>query len=451
MKLLSHLHARFGDFWWYSLLLFVAFRCGDVINAVVGLWLVPKYVPQSDLGAVVPLLQVTAAFGLPISILVVTFTKFLNEYRTKGEEGKVKSLIRIFWFFSVAAISVGSGLAMWLMPHFFERIRVANGSLGVLIIATAVLSTTAPVFMNALQALKKFNALTVINLASAPLRLAVMLVAMPFRALSGYMLGQAAPYVFQIGWSVFSLRKEICSEVPSKPFWREDWRRIVRFTLLMGGWSAVNTVTISALMMIVRQRFPESESAAYYIISRFAELTTYAGASVVMVMFPLAAEASVKAKDSLGLVLKSLGATLVFGLICTMVLAFAGKTILSACPIWSSYVGYVPDMAILALVQTLGYLCGVFCTFEIATGRFSFLRYAMPLSILQCAFFVCLSGYAFFEGIFPANVVEMMAGLKIHRLRNFLWAYLGFNFLFCLFIGLHLLLRMHSTKRERRA
>ena len=445
---LSRIHAKFGDFLWYSLLLFLAFRCGDVINAVVGLWLVPKYVPQSDLGAVVPLLQVTAVFGLPISILVVTFTKFLNEYKTKGEMGKVKSLIRTFWCFSVAAITLGAGLSMWMMPHFFERIRVANGSLGMLIIATAVLSTTAPVFMNALQALKRFNALTVINLASAPLRLIVMLIAMPFRALSGYMLGQAAPYAFQIGWSVFSLRKEIFSSVASRPFWREDWRRIVRFTLVMGGWTTINTITVSALMMIVRQRFPESEAAAYYIISRFAELTTYAGASVVMVMFPLAAEASVKEKVGSGLVLKSLGATLVFGLVCTGALALAGRTILSSCPVWSSYVAYAPDMAMLAAVQALGYCCGVFYTFEIAVGRFSFLRYAMPLSIVQCLFFVCLSGYAYFDGLLPADTIKLMASLKIFRLRNFLWAYLGFNFAGSLVIGLHLLLRHLGAKIE---
>ena len=31
------LHARLGDFWWYSLMLFVACRSGDVIQAFIGL------------------------------------------------------------------------------------------------------------------------------------------------------------------------------------------------------------------------------------------------------------------------------------------------------------------------------------------------------------------------------------------------------------------------------
>ena len=40
--LLQRLHARLGDFWWYSLMLFLAMRAADGLNVFVGLWLVPK-------------------------------------------------------------------------------------------------------------------------------------------------------------------------------------------------------------------------------------------------------------------------------------------------------------------------------------------------------------------------------------------------------------------------
>ena len=49
--MLSNLHAKLGDFWWYSLMLFCACRAADLLNAIVGLWLVPKYVDPSELGA----------------------------------------------------------------------------------------------------------------------------------------------------------------------------------------------------------------------------------------------------------------------------------------------------------------------------------------------------------------------------------------------------------------
>ena len=40
--LFNKLHARLGDLWWYSLMIFVACRTGDVIQAFIGLWLVPR-------------------------------------------------------------------------------------------------------------------------------------------------------------------------------------------------------------------------------------------------------------------------------------------------------------------------------------------------------------------------------------------------------------------------
>jgi len=41
--LLNRIHTRVGDLWWYSAMILIACRSGDVIQAFIGLWLVPKY------------------------------------------------------------------------------------------------------------------------------------------------------------------------------------------------------------------------------------------------------------------------------------------------------------------------------------------------------------------------------------------------------------------------
>jgi hypothetical protein len=51
-RLARSLHQKLGDFWWYSLMIFCACRAADLLNAFVGLWLVPKYIGPSELGAV---------------------------------------------------------------------------------------------------------------------------------------------------------------------------------------------------------------------------------------------------------------------------------------------------------------------------------------------------------------------------------------------------------------
>lgn len=216
--LIDRLHARLGDFWWYSLLMFAALRFGDVVNAYVGLFLVPKYVGQEDLGAVLPLTQFATSVGAPMTVLVLVFSKFLNKFKTLGEDGKIKSMLHWFIGMAVAIVLVSSAASLIILPHFFERLSVTSGSLTVLIIATGLLTTTAPVFTNALQGLKRFNTISFINIFTAPIRLAVMLIAMPFRALSGYMLGQLSVPAFQIFASFFALRKEMGKNIAPNHF-----------------------------------------------------------------------------------------------------------------------------------------------------------------------------------------------------------------------------------------
>ena len=446
MTLIDRARAKLGDFWWWSLCLFVALRCGDAINAFVGLWLVPKYVPQSELGAVLPLLQVTGVFGLPISVLVITFTKFLNQYKTQGEDGKVKSLIRTFWGFAMGAILLGTGVALWLMPHFFERIRVQPGSLGILIIATAVLSTTAPVFTNALQALMKFRALTVMNLFCAPIRLLVMLVAMPIRALSGYMVGQAAPPLFQIVWSWFAIRKDIRPSVRAEPFWREDWRRLLRYATYIFLWNGIGTVVMAYQMMIVRQRMSDLDSAAYYMISRFSELSTYAGLSFSMLLFPMAAKAAVQQKEDFQLFVRTTSGSLVFGVAILAFLWAIGERLFMCVPLWNCYARYVPDMVLLGVIQLIGVMLNNFSYYEVACNRFSFLWFGVPVTMLQLAFFVCFSGARYFDGILPPGVISWMESLGVCNLRPYLYAWLAFMAVnvFCVMVLLWNRSRRHN-------
>ena len=427
MHLLSKLHARLGDFWWYSLLLFAALRCGDLINAFVGLWLVPKYVPQEELGAVLPLTQFASAVGAPMAILVMVFTKFLNKFKTLGEDGKVKSMLLWFIGFSVMLTVVSSAVAIAILPHFFERIRVTSGSLTVLIIAVGLIGTITPVFTNALQGLKRFHAVSLINLLAAPVRLITMVIAMPFRALSGYMVGQLMPQLFTIASSCFVMRRHLHRSVKATPFWKSDGLDIAKYTGLVSLWVGVGAICSPITFMIIRQRLTDIESSAYYMISRFAELSTYAGQTLVFVMLPLVAEASVKSKNSSKLLLMTDFGTVAFGLIVSAALYFISPYVFNSISTCQPYVAYIPDLVLLSITLTIGLVWTNFTTHEMARGNFWYLTYGTAFTILQAAVLVCFTGYNFFKGILPDSVICWMASLKIDTLRGFLWAQLSFN------------------------
>lgn len=415
------LHQKLGDFWWYSILLFVALRIGDVINAFAGLWLIPHYVPQEELGAVPALLQASMLFGLPMLILVFTFTKFLNQYATCGEQGKVKAILQGFGILAIVFSVISTIAAYYILPHFFERIRIVSGSLGILIVVSGTLMTLSPIFTNALQALKKFNALTIMNILSAPIRLLVLLFALPIRALSGYLVGQATPPLFLILASCFCLRKELKHEIPVQSFWKEDGRKILKFTGMVAIWLGVGTVCTGLQMMVIRQRLPEVESAAYYMISRLAEIGSYLGLTLTYVMFPLAAEAHTKGEKSGRLLRNLILGTFLTGAACTILFAILGPWLFKTIPLWRPYQEYQTQLVLLTATVVLRMTSSNFYNYEVAYNRFSFLWYMIPIAVIEAGVMVCFSGYTFFYGILPDSIVNWMGSCEMARLSIVIW------------------------------
>ena len=435
------IHERCGDFWWYSFLIFLACRSGDAIQAFIGLWLVPHYVPQNELGAALPLLQIGGAFGLPLSILIIPFSRWLTLYAVRGEYGKVKRMLSlafrsVFFAFVIAVLA-----AHFILPHFFERMRIAEGSLGILIICTGLVGPFNSVFGSALQGLKQFKEIAFIHAVSAPVRLVVMLVTMPFRALAGYMLGQMAAPAVTIAVSIFSLRKPLGREIPVTPLGREDVKAMMRYTLPVALNLLVATVMGTWQALLIRQRLPEVESAGFYIISRLAEVAAYAGMSLSVVVFPLAAEAREKGENGNGLLWRLMGGTLLLGLVVALLFACCGRLILCAVPLWRDYVAYGPLLALYTLRLAICTTCGVFSTYEIAAGRFAFLWYCIPFAFIETGILVALTGFGAFQDILPSSLVEWMASLGAARLDFFVRWLFGCSIVLMLVVVCHVLLR----------
>ena len=237
-KLFDRLHARLGDFWWYSLMLFCACRAADLLNAFVGLWLVPKYVDPSELGAVMPLTQFANFLAIPIAAFANTFRNELTRLSIGKEFGKLKTLMRGVFAAAAVFLFVAIIVARFTLPLFLERIRIVEGSLGLVIIAASFVSAVAPIYSNALQALKKFKAQSILSVVGAPVRLIAMLIAMPFRAITGYFVGQAAVPAFNIAASVISLRKELA--VKAEPYWSKESTK--KFTKLFATFITIGII-----------------------------------------------------------------------------------------------------------------------------------------------------------------------------------------------------------------
>ena len=419
-KLLDRLHTKLGDLWWYSLMIFLASRAADALNVFVGLWLVPKYVGTEELGAVMPLTNFAAALAMPIAVFAMVFMKEINRLTTRKEFGQMKTLMRGVFIAAGIILLVALILSKLILPVFLVRIRIAEGSLGLLILAAAFSASIAPVYTNALQALKKFKALSILHVVGAPVRLLAMLVSMPFRALSGYFVGQCAPSLTGIVGSVVALRKEL--SVPAQPYWsKQVFKRLSHHFAGTIAWGLSSNLCLVIESMILRQRLPDVDSAAYYLITRFSDIAAYLAVPLLTTLFPFTAELADSGKSTRPLVFKCILAIATVNVILALALAFLGKPLLAMLPNGGSYADFAWAIPWMIGITTLNFIVCFHTNTEISAGRFKFLRWWLPLSLGYPVLMLLITGYGYFTAWLPECLCRFLLQNNITSLRSILW------------------------------
>ena len=418
--LLQRLHAKLGDFWWYSLMIFVACRAADALNVFVGLWLVPKYVEPSELGAVMPLTQFANFLAIPIAVFASTFRNELTSLAVNRKFGQMKTLVRGVFIATAVFLFLAIAICRFVLPAYLERIRVAEGSLGIVILICSFIGTISPIYGNALQALKKFKANSVIALIGAPLRLFTMLVMMPFRALTGYFIGQCAVPVSQIVGSVFCLRKEL--SVPAEPYWnREIVRRFGRLFLIFGVSAVAGGISSLVESTVLRQRLPELDSAAYYMVTRFSDIAGFLASALVFTLFPFTAELAAKGKDTRPLIVKTSLAVFVTNAALAAFFWLFGERIISFLPHGNEYSAYWWAIPWIIAITSINLFCGFYSTGEVSAFRFGYMKWMIPLTLLYPAALLFVTGYGYFTAYLPASWAAFLATHNIVSLSAMLW------------------------------
>lgn len=416
-------------------MIFCACRLGDLMNAFVGLWLVPKYVDPSELGAVQPLTQFAGFLAIPVTAFANTFRNELSRLSIGREFGKLKTLLRGVFIATAIFLFIAIVAARLLLPAFLERIRIVEGSLGIVIIASSFIGAVAPIYTNALQALKKFKAQSIINVVGAPIRLLVMLVAMPFRALSGYFVGQTSTPVFNIVASAFALRREL--SVKAEPYWTREtvkkFSSLLAIFLLMTSsgsfWGLVEST-------VIRQRLPDLDSAGYYMATRFSEIASFFLTTIAFTIFPFTAKLAANNQDTRSLVFKAASASIAFSALIAVPFLFVGKPILSILPNGECYAEYWWAIPWLIGISAFSAFTGIYTTAEISANRFAYLKWCIPIDIAYPILLLLVTGHGYYAHLLPPSAAAFLDVHNIRSLSTMLWWMTGFNALkatLCLF------------------
>ena len=395
---ISRLKEKLGAIGWAVLLIFLAQRVGDALNLVAGLWLVPKYVPEHDLGSLKVLEQLGAVIGVPVAILATPFTKLLNTHAARGELGKAKALMRDAFIASALALALAALLSALALPLILARWNIGNGRLAMLVIASGALGALLPIFNGAMQAMKRFKTYSVISLISAPVRFATLLVTLPFRGLTGYFAGQSSGSVVVIAAAVWSFFKGFGRGIKREKYWREDRAVFIAFLIPLAIAHVAGALRGTAEMTMI-QYLPGNDSAAYYILSRFTDIVGYIIAPLTFVIFPVFSERHETGEDTLKTMIRAMFFCVAVGAALGLALNLFGARLLSLHHLWRPYAEYSGLFALLSVKNGLAFAFSCFALRELASRRFLYAYFTAALAYIETAAIYALGKSPFFASM----------------------------------------------------
>ena len=364
-----------------ALLVFLAARCGDAVQTLVDLWIIPQNVLKADLGAILPVVSGMNVLALPLAIVVVPFSRWLAIYVSRREFGKVKSLLRTVLAGTGAAVLL-MGVFVWLfVPQLLTALHVSEAGFPVILLLTGMMVALAPVLDASLQGLKKFETVACAGFLSAGVRLLVSIALIPLRTFGGYLLGIAATCGVKMAVTAVGLRRELGASVSARPFLKTDGRELLRYVLPLGVSLTVWNLVMCWQAMIVRLNLSEAESAAYFFINRFADVGQWAGLSLLFVAFPTIAAADARKQD---LVLRrTLVLTLLAGAAVAVAYGLFLAPVMRAVAHWRDYVPYAGLIALYTFRYAMGVSVGAFMSCEQAAANFRYLLYLVPCVVAE--------------------------------------------------------------------
>jgi hypothetical protein len=226
--------------------------------------------------------------------------------------------------------------------------------------------------------------------------------------------------------SVISLKKEL--SVKAEPYWDRD--TVKKFSRLFTAFITIGLIDGFFLLVestTLRQRLCDLDSAGYYMASRFSEIASFLSATLLVTMFPFAAEKAAKGETTSPLIIKSLIVNAAFCTLLALPFVFFGKSILSLLPHGDQYAAYWWVIPWLIGITFLSSIMAFYLTAEISANRFKFLKWYLPIDLAYPVLLLLVSGHGYFTGLIPASWSEFLTVHNIYSLKTMLWWITGIN------------------------
>ncbi len=427
--LVQSLRARLGELWWYTLLGFIVSRVGDAVNLYIGIYIVPKVLPADQLGAVMPLMSVGAFVGLPIAILLLPVGKFLSVFAARREYGKVKALLFDSIYVNLVFAVVVLGWLAYAGGGILERMHVTDRRILIPVAYFAVLSCLEPIISAAQRALKCFRSMLVAGLGGPYVRLAGMLLLLaPFGAF-GYLSAQMAMSLWGVGCALVALHLYL-RKCGGRESYRADVRDMVAYSLPLLAMTFAARVQGPVESFVIRHRLPEEVSAGYYFSTMFGAIPGYFTGALVAFFWPIVSEKFEKGESTRKVLMQSMLFNLVVGGLALLAIALVVPYVFRLPGPWQGYEEYSRYVWQAGLITLLKSVQAIYMSHESACRRFVYVKYMVPLMLLEAAVLYGLPAWSQAAPYVPRSVWSFVDAHWANTLPVFLRATILFNALF---------------------
>lgn len=369
------------------LLLFLALRAADVLNLAGGIWLVPKFVAPGELGGILPLTSFATVLSIPLFAIAMIALRESARLRALHEPSRafVRGVFAAVGIVTVLVLTVSAAI----LPRYLARLHLADPLSGGLAVGAAFLGCVSPVYLDQLQAARRFGVFGAVEFSAAALRLSAMWLLMPLRALAGYYAGGVVRTLVQILGPVVALRadagrdrSDAASGNAAAPYWtRAVLLRLAREFAPLVVSLALPMIVSFAENDLIRTSLTEADSAGYYMATRISDLFNAVTAPLLLVMFPYVTERSARGESCAPVVRRGLAVIAAVAAAAATAVVLRGPQLIALLPHGEGYTGYAGHLPLLVAFMAFGAAQTVITNAEIAAGRYSFLVWFGPLNL----------------------------------------------------------------------
>ncbi|MBN2302257.1 MAG: hypothetical protein JXN60_07065, partial [Lentisphaerae bacterium] len=365
---ITRIRNRLGPLGWGTLLVFFAYRLGDVA-AVAAKVVLGRWLPDEDFGAIEPIFSVLAVMCVPITILFQASVKSISRLQEKAQTDEMTGLLRDL----IKITCVGSVVSVATLFLFRRLILLGLHLPDELWIVTLIAGLFAlawwnPLMMAVLQGKQRYHMVGMF-VGFGPflvLALTIMFVGMMNMGLTGSLLARVVGSACWVGIVMALMSSSFRGR-------RGDYRAeliVLRGTLLpMSVFILFQTILMHCDRLFVRQ-YMISDSGGYGAIVTLGQIPLWLISPMIFVLFPLVSAGHVGGRDIRYLLRQAMIFGLVIGGTCILVLFFSSCLLFR---LWKqSFVPYAGYVWIYTLVMVLHALTEVIARVELARNRYAF-------------------------------------------------------------------------------